>query len=103
MICNNTSSDGTTEYLKELAIAKEIRVINHATKCGPDENIIHCIKFVAGKFVWITGDDVPLGCKLNSVMDSIEREDLALMYLPSKWVKVALIFFYYKIESVGYE
>lgn len=87
LICNNASSDGTTEYLNELANAKVIRVIHHASNCGPVDNIIHCFESATGKFVWVMGDDdVPLCGAINAVMENIEQENPALMYLPSKWV-----------------
>lgn len=87
LICNNASTDGTTEYLNRLATHKGIRVIHHAANCGPVDNVIHCFESATGKFVWVMGDDdVPLGGAINAVMECIESEQPALMYLPSKWV-----------------
>lgn len=87
LICNNASSDGTAEYLNGLATHKGIRVIHHPANCGPVDNVIHCFESATGKFVWVMGDDdVPLGGAINAVMECVESEQPALMYLPSKWV-----------------
>lgn len=87
LICNNASTDGTTEYLNGFAAQKGIRVIHHPVNCGPVNNVIHCFESAMGKFVWVMGDDdVPLGGAINLVMECIKREQPALMYLPSKWV-----------------
>jgi abequosyltransferase len=87
LICNNASTDGTTEYLNELKNANAIRVIHHASNCGADNNIIQCFESAKGKFVWVVGDDdVLLVGAINAVMENIEQKSPALMYLPSMWV-----------------
>jgi len=87
LICNNASTDGTTDYIKELANIKGIRIIHHPENRGAANNVIHCFEAAAGKYVWIMGDDdVPLGGAINAVLECIERDQPELMYLPSKWV-----------------
>lgn len=88
LICNNASTDGTTEYLNSLANTKGIRVIHHAINCGATDNIIHCFEAAAGNFVWVMGDDdVPLVGAITAIMECLVREQPALMYLPSQWIK----------------
>jgi abequosyltransferase len=87
LICNNASTDGTEEYLNDLESLTGIRVVNHTQNCGAVDNVLHCFDLAKGQFVWVMGDDdVPLMGAINAVMECIECEQPALMYLPSKWV-----------------
>lgn len=87
LICNNASTDGTEEYLNDLESLTGIRVVNHTQNCGAVDNVLHCFDLAKGQFVWVMGDDdVPLMGAIKAVMECIECEQPALMYLPSKWV-----------------
>lgn len=86
LICDNASSDGTANYLGGLGRREGLRVIRHPSNRGADENMIHCFRHAHGKYLWICGDDdLPVPGALDLVMDCLERDDPALLYLPAKW------------------
>lgn len=86
LICDNASSDGTADYLQSLAGREGYRVIRHPSNLGADANVIHCFRQARGRYVWICGDDdLPLPGLLDLVVDCLEREHPALLYLPAQW------------------
>jgi glycosyltransferase involved in cell wall biosynthesis len=89
LVCNNASTDGTTEYLNELRHVEGIDVINHVVNCGGDANILFCFQAAESKYVWIVGDDdVPLQGALVAIIECLERDEPDLLYLPQLWVNL---------------
>lgn len=86
LICDNASSDGTANYLGALGVREGVRVIRHSSNLGADANMIHCFRQARGKYLWICGDDdLPLPGALDFVVDCLERDAPALLYLPARW------------------
>jgi hypothetical protein len=49
-------------------------------------NMIHCFRQARGRYLWICGDDdLPVPGALDLVVECLEREHPALLYLPAKW------------------
>jgi abequosyltransferase len=90
LVCNNGSTDGTAGYLDGLVDAlgpvAGLRVVHHTQNLGPDANAITCFEQARGQYVWIFGDDdLPLPGVLALLVDSLERDQPDLVYLPAKW------------------
>lgn len=87
LVCNNASTDGTTNYLNSFANIKGVRVIHHSENRGAVANIIHCCEAAESKYLWIMGDDdVPLEGAILAVIECLERDNPDLVYLPAYWV-----------------
>jgi glycosyltransferase involved in cell wall biosynthesis len=88
LICNNASTDGTTEYLNGLVNIQGIRVIHHPENCGGTNNCIHCFEAATGKYVWLMGDDdIPLNGAIMAVLECLERDQPDILYLRSKGIR----------------
>ena len=86
LICNNCSSDGTTEYLNELESMNGITIVNHSEDIGAVANVIHCCEVIDSRYLWIIGDDdVPLDGAILAVLECLYKENPDLLYLPSFW------------------
>ena len=87
LICNNASTDGTSAYLDGLAKLEGVRVIHHPVNRGAVANGLFCCQEPFSKYVWIMGDDdVPLDGAIPAVLESLERDQPDLLYLPARWV-----------------
>lgn len=87
LVCNNASTDGTTNYLNSLANIKGVRVIHHSVNIGPGANILYSCQAAKSKYAWIMGDDdVPLDGAILAVIECLERDIPDLVYLPAHWV-----------------
>jgi len=87
LICNNASTDGTTEYLNGLANIEGIRVIHRPENFGSTNNCIHCFEVALGKYLWLMGDDdVPLNGAIMAVLECLERDQPDVLYLPAKGI-----------------
>jgi abequosyltransferase len=90
LICDNHSSDGTFQYLKNLS-RPEVRVISHDENYGADFNVRSCFDNAKGRFVWIIGDDdLPMLGSLSPIMRTLMNSNPALMYLRSQWINEPL-------------
>ena len=86
LICNNASTDGTTDYLDAMARQGAARVIHHALNLGADRNLASCVDAARGRYVWIFGDDdLPFEGVLEAVVKCLEKEGPDLLYLPAQW------------------
>ena len=87
LVCNNASTDGTTEYLDSIVNIYGVQVHHHTTNCGADANILFCCQSAKTKYVWIVGDDdVIVDGAVTLVIDCLIHNKPDLLYLPSLWV-----------------
>ena len=86
LICNNASTDGTSNYLSGLMIIPGIKIYHHEVNCGADSNIVSCCELADGKYVWIVGDDdFPMSGTLKPLLEFLEVQSPDLVYLPARW------------------
>lgn len=86
LVCNNSSTDGTKNYLDSVSSLNNIRVIHHVENCGGDANIVYCCEAALGKFLWIIGDDdLPMRGSLLALISFLEKKEPDLLYLPATW------------------
>ncbi|MBK6005765.1 glycosyltransferase [Ramlibacter ginsenosidimutans] len=86
LVCDNASTDGTTEFLEGLAIAGWLRVLRSPFNVGADANFIRCLTEARGRHVWMIGDDdLPLPGVLERVAAFLARRRCDLLYLPARW------------------
>lgn len=86
LVCNNASTDGSTEYLEGLAAAGRLRLVQNATNIGAAANVVLCLREARARHIWICGDDdLPLPGVLARVLSFVREHDPDLLYLPARW------------------
>lgn len=83
LVCDNHSSDDTVAVIEAArALGPEIRHVRHDENLGSDRNIAACFDLARGRFVQIMGDDdQPVPGMLARLLDLLQDERLALVYL----------------------
>lgn len=70
LICDNASSDGTTEYIKPLL--EWVRYHRHSQNLGPDANFLSSITESKGKYIWLLcDDDLPCSNAVTKILEAI--------------------------------
>ena len=85
---DNCSTDGTSEFLKEL-VKKYVNIIHirHKTNIGGNANIVRALEYVSKKYFWILCDDDRLDFTYwNDIKNALEsdRYDLIQVYSDAK-------------------
>jgi glycosyltransferase involved in cell wall biosynthesis len=59
LLIDNASTDGTESYCKDLVTRSggTVRYIRNAANIGGGPNMLRCIEYAIGEFVWLVGDD----------------------------------------------
>jgi glycosyltransferase involved in cell wall biosynthesis len=57
VLCDNASTDQTSEYIANLKKRKRISYYRNSENIGGDANFINGVKLAKGKYVWLFGDD----------------------------------------------
>lgn len=88
LIGNNASTDGTDRIAAEFQQKHaNTVVVSHVDDCGPEKNILECLSFVAGTFLWIIGDDdLPVRGSLKPLLEVLKGPKPDLICLESEWV-----------------
>jgi glycosyltransferase involved in cell wall biosynthesis len=88
IIGNNASTDGTERIAAEFQQKHANTVVlNHVDDCGPENNILKCLSFVSGAFLWIIGDDdLPMTGSLKPLLEELKGSKPDLICLESEWV-----------------
>lgn len=73
LISDNCSTDGSWEYLRNIAEHNRyVRVVKNLSNVGGDENFVRCVETARSEYVWLFGDDEQI-CKdaLDLVIDTL--------------------------------
>lgn len=85
LVCNNCSTDGTTDYLDELLPA--ISHFKQPRNIGAEGNFLSCIKIGSGRYIWLLGDDdIPCSNALDLILGAISTyKDPGFISLRPLW------------------
>ena len=77
-ISDNCSTDGTTEYIKDIQIKSPIKISyrSNATNIGADANFLNAVEMAQGKYCWLMGsDDAATPGSINKLLQEIETSN----------------------------
>lgn len=85
LILDNRSNDGTKDLLESVVTqnctSKVINVIRNACNVGGNENILRCIEYSSGDYVWLLGDDdTPLPNAVDTILMNIKNHPKTLVF-----------------------
>ncbi|WP_158300582.1 glycosyltransferase family 2 protein [Chromobacterium sp. ATCC 53434] len=86
LVLDNASSDGTAALCQAyIQAGKPLRYQCNDRNLGPDANVIQSFERVDSVYGWILGDDEYVYEQtLDTVIETLEREELSLLYLKSE-------------------
>jgi len=87
LISDNCTTDGTFDYIHDLATSNDnVRFRANASNVGADENFIRCVEAARGKYVWLFGDDEQL-CPggIAKVMKTLATYPVSLLIMQVKY------------------
>ncbi|WP_119328671.1 glycosyltransferase family 2 protein [Cysteiniphilum halobium] len=106
IVLNNASTDGTKQYLNEIASKyKQIKVVHHAMNIGFTKNIQQIKNYVHGKYMSVLSDDDYLTPEFVETAVCVLENDstLALWYCRANYVNHKEELLYRTKKSPSYE
>jgi len=83
LISDNCTTDGTLQYIKDMAtINPHMRYRRNSTNVGGEENVVQCVESAQGEYVWLFGDDELL-CErgIGTVINILKTYPISLLIL----------------------